>query len=102
MVELLREDRASLTLERSFHFIHTSLQEFLAALYYVLLALSGTDPFSGLKPDLSLVPRTALFRKLASTTNKLLRPKQLLRRYVMKAFTWGEHHQSGHMDLFCR
>uniref|UniRef100_A0A8C2GBU0 Si:dkey-118k5.3 n=2 Tax=Cyprinus carpio TaxID=7962 RepID=A0A8C2GBU0_CYPCA len=44
--EILKEDRASLTFEKGFHFIHTSVQEFLAALYYVLQSLSGSDPFA--------------------------------------------------------
>uniref|UniRef100_A0A8C7UZQ8 Uncharacterized protein n=2 Tax=Oncorhynchus mykiss TaxID=8022 RepID=A0A8C7UZQ8_ONCMY len=103
LVEILREDRASLTCQRSFHFIHTSVQEFLAALYYVLQALSGSDPFSGLKSavGVALFP-VALYKVLTSTANKLLRPRRLLRRYVKKAFSWGGHHQSGHMDLFCR
>nr|XP_029528817.1 protein NLRC3-like isoform X1 [Oncorhynchus nerka] len=103
LVEILREDRASLTCQRSFHFIHTSVQEFLAALYYVLQALSGSDPFSGLKSavGVALFP-VALHKVLTSTANKMLRPRRLLRRYVKKAFSWGGHHQSGHMDLFCR
>ncbi|CAB1348679.1 unnamed protein product [Coregonus sp. 'balchen'] len=103
LVEILREDRASLSYQRSFHFIHTSVQEFLAALYYILQALSGSDPFSGLKSAGGVALfSVALHKVLTSTANKLLRPRRLLRRYVKKAFSWGGHHQSGHMDLFCR
>uniref|UniRef100_A0A3B1K697 Si:dkey-118k5.3 n=1 Tax=Astyanax mexicanus TaxID=7994 RepID=A0A3B1K697_ASTMX len=96
-VEVLKEDKASLTYEKSFHFIHTSVQEFLAALYYMLESFSGSDPFSGLKPA---VP--ALHKHLMSFVNKLRRPKRVLHKRVKKAFRCGESHQSGHMDLFCR
>ncbi|XP_073674143.1 NLR family CARD domain-containing protein 3 [Garra rufa] len=98
--EILREDRASLTFEKGFHFIHTSVQEFLAALYYILQSLSGSDPFSGLKTS------TGYFRsackQMASTVNKFSRPHRLFRRRIKKALRCGERHQSGHMDLFCR
>ncbi|XP_072547126.1 NLR family CARD domain-containing protein 3 [Salminus brasiliensis] len=100
MVEVLKEDKASLTYEKSFHFIHTSVQEFLAALYYVLESFSGSDPFSGLKPTVGLLPPTA-HKLLMSIVNKR-RPQQVLLRCVKKALQCGERHQSGHMDLFCR
>ncbi|XP_076833510.1 NLR family CARD domain-containing protein 3 [Brachyhypopomus gauderio] len=101
LVEITREDRASLTYEKGFHFVHTSVQEFLAALYYVLESFSGSDPFSGLKPTTGLLP-PAVSKRLASVARKLRRPHRLLRRRVKKALHWGEGHQSGHMDLFCR
>ncbi|KAL6471339.1 hypothetical protein MHYP_G00199890 [Metynnis hypsauchen] len=101
MVEILKEDKASLTYEKSFHFIHTSVQEFLAALYYVLESFSGSDPFSGLKPKVGLLP-PAVHKHLLTFVNKLRQPQHLLRRHVKKALHCGESHQSGHMDLFCR
>lgn len=99
--EILKEDRASLTFEKGFHFIHTSVQEFLAALYYVLQSLSGSDPFSGLKPSTSHYIQYA-FKQMASAINKFSRPQRLIRRRIKKALRCGERHQSGHMDLFCR
>lgn len=101
MVEILKEDKASLTYEKSFHFIHTSVQEFLAALYYVLESFSNSNPFSGLKPTVRLQP-PAVLKRLMSIFKKLRRPQRLLRRRVKKALNCGESHQSGHMDLFCR
>ncbi|KAK2880952.1 hypothetical protein Q8A67_018220 [Cirrhinus molitorella] len=98
--EILKEDRASLTLEKGFHFIHTSVQEFLAALYYVLQSLSGFDPFSGLKTSTGYL-RSA-FKQMASAVNKFSRPHRLFRRRIKKALRCGERHQSGHMDLFSR
>ncbi|KAL0972804.1 hypothetical protein UPYG_G00194940 [Umbra pygmaea] len=102
LVETLREDRASLTYQRSFHFIHTSVQEFLAALYYVLQALSGSNPFTGLKTAMGGASFAASLHVFLSRANKLLKPRWLLRRYIKNAFSWGGRHQSGHMDLFCR
>lgn len=99
--EILKEDRASLTFEKGFHFIHTSVQEFLAALYYVLQSLSGSDPFSGLKPSIRRYIQYA-FKQMASAVNKFSRPQRLFRRRIKKALRCGEQHQSGHMDLFCR
>ncbi len=99
--EILKEDRASLTFEKGFHFIHTSVQEFLAALYYVLQSLSGSDPFSGLKPSTGRYIQYA-FKQMASAVNKFSRPQRLIRRRIKKALRCGERHQSGHMDLFCR
>lgn len=102
MVEILKEDRTSLILEKSFYFIHTSIQEYLAALYFVLESLSGSDPFSGLQSyTIKLLP-SALQRVLCSTTKKLHGAKRLLKQHVRKALLWSEQHQSGHMDLFCR
>ncbi|XP_030631982.1 NLR family CARD domain-containing protein 3 [Chanos chanos] len=101
LVEIVKEDQASLTYERNFHFIHTSVQEFLAALYYVLESLSGTDPFSGLKCSRVLFHPT--FQKhLNSIVQRLHRPRHLLAKCIKKAFHWSARHQSGHMDLFCR
>ncbi|XP_016429732.1 protein NLRC3-like [Sinocyclocheilus rhinocerous] len=99
--EILKEDRASLTFEKGFHFIHTSVQEFLAALYYVLQSLSGSDPFSGLKQSTGRYLKSA-FKQMASAVNKFSRPQRLFRRRIKKALRCGERHQSGHMDLFCR
>ncbi|KAF4086246.1 hypothetical protein AMELA_G00103840 [Ameiurus melas] len=101
LVESLKEDRSSLTYEKNFQFIHTSIQEFLAALYYVLESLSGSDPFTGLKPNMGLLAPT-VHTQLMSVISKLRRPKVLLRRRIKKALHWGERHQSGHLDLFCR
>uniref|UniRef100_A0A8C9U6V8 Si:dkey-118k5.3 n=1 Tax=Scleropages formosus TaxID=113540 RepID=A0A8C9U6V8_SCLFO len=98
LVEILREDRASLACERSFHFIHTSVQEFLAALYYVLQSLSGADPFFSPKPGLASLTGKAL----TAATCRLLGHNRLVRRNVKKAFRLSESHQSGHLDLFCR
>ncbi|KAL4647555.1 protein NLRC3-like [Arapaima gigas] len=98
LVEILREDHASLACERSFHFIHTSVQEFLAALYYVLQSLSGVDPFSSYKPGLPSLTR----RAVTATMRWLLGHDQLVRRHIKKVFRWSESHQSGHLDLFCR
>ncbi|XP_026137741.1 NLR family CARD domain-containing protein 3-like [Carassius auratus] len=99
--EILKEDRASLTFEKGFHFIHTSLQEFLAALYYVLQLLSGSNPFSGLRPSTGRYIQNA-FKQMASAFNKFSRPQRLFCRRIKKALRCGERHQSGHMDLFCR
>ncbi|XP_023648309.2 protein NLRC3 [Paramormyrops kingsleyae] len=96
LVETLREDRTSLVCEKSFHFIHTSLQEFLAALYYVQQSLSGRDPFSGHKPGLLEVMRKAL----EAGRYRLIGPSY--HRHIKKVFCWSESHQSGHLDLFCR
>ncbi|XP_056127165.1 NLR family CARD domain-containing protein 3 [Rhinichthys klamathensis goyatoka] len=101
LFEILKEDRASLTFEKGFHFIHTSVQEFLAALYYVLQSLSGSDPFLGLKPSTGQYLQSA-FKQIASAFNKFGRPQRLFRRRIKKALRCGVHHQSGHMDLFCR
>lgn len=101
LFEILKEDRASLTFEKGFHFIHTSVQEFLAALYYVFQSLSGSDPFLGLKLSTGWYLQPA-FKQMASAFNKLCRPQRLFRRRIKKALRFGERHQSGHMDLFCR
>lgn len=101
LFEILKEDRASLTLEKGFHFLHTSVQEFLAALYYVLQSLSGSDAFSGLKPRTGRYLQSAL-KQMGSAVNKLSRPRRLFCRRIKKALRCGEQHQSGHMDLFCR
>lgn len=101
LVEILKEDRSSLTYEKNFHFIHTSIQEFLAALYYVLESLSGSDPFTGLKLNMGLLA-PAMRLHLMSIISKFHRPKHVLRRRIKKALHWGERHQSGHLDLFCR
>ncbi|XP_060800204.1 NLR family CARD domain-containing protein 3 isoform X2 [Neoarius graeffei] len=101
LVEILKEDRSSLTYEKNFQFIHTSVQEFLAALFYVLESLSGSDPFTGLKPNVRLLA-PAMRTQLMSVISKLHRPQHLLRRRIKKALHWGERHQSGHLDLFCR
>lgn len=101
LFEILKEDRASLTFEKGFHFIHTSVQEFLAALYYVFQSLSGSDPFLGLKLSTGWYLQSA-FKQMASAFNKLCRPRRLFRRRIKKALRYGERHQSGHMDLFCR
>ncbi|XP_051521124.1 protein NLRC3 isoform X2 [Myxocyprinus asiaticus] len=101
LIEIFKEDRASLTFEQGFHFIHTSVQEFLAALYYVFQSLSGSDPFSGLKPPTGHYLRFVC-KQMVSAVNKLGRPHRLFRRRIKKALRCGERHQSGHMDLFCR
>ncbi|XP_051963227.1 NLR family CARD domain-containing protein 3 [Xyrauchen texanus] len=101
LIEIFKEDRASLTFEQGFHFIHTSVQEFLAALYYVFQSLSGSDPFSGLKPTTGNSLQFVC-KQMVSALNKLSRPHHLFRRRIKKALHCGERHQSGHMDLFCR
>ncbi|XP_027003837.1 NLR family CARD domain-containing protein 3 isoform X1 [Tachysurus fulvidraco] len=101
LMEILKEDRSSLTYEKHFQFIHTSIQEFLAALYYVLESLSGSDPFTGLKRNMGLLA-PAMHSHLMSIISKLRQPQHLLRRRIKKALHWGERHQSGHLDLFCR
>ncbi|XP_046719578.1 NLR family CARD domain-containing protein 3 [Silurus meridionalis] len=101
MMEILKEDRSSLTYEKNFQFIHTSIQEFLAALYYVLESLSGSDPFTGLKSNVGLLA-PAMHMHLMTVISKLRQPQYLLRRRIKKALNWGERHQSGHLDLFCR
>lgn len=101
LVEILKEDRSSLTYEKNFYFIHTSVQEFLAALYYVLESLSGSDPFKGIQRNMGLFA-PAMHSHLMCVISKLHRPKHVLRRRIKKALHWGEHHQSGHLDLFCR
>lgn len=101
LVENLKEDRASLTYEKNFHFIHTSVQEFLAALYYVLELFLGLDPFLQFHPSVSSLP-VAVHKRMRLIVNKLRGRKQMLRRRIKKAFHWGEQQQSGHLDLFCR
>ncbi|XP_076138755.1 protein NLRC3 [Alosa pseudoharengus] len=101
LVEILKEDSTSLTLEKNFYFIHTSVQEFLAASYFVYESLSGSDPFAGQQPHTFKLP-PALQRLMTSTSKKLLGAKGLLKRHVKKALLWSEQKQSGHMDLFCR
>lgn len=96
LVETLREDRTALVCERSFHFIHTSLQEFLAAVYYVQQSLSGRDPFSGRKPGLL----EFMHKGLETARYRLV--GRSYHRHIKKAFCWSESHQSGHLDLFCR
>ncbi|XP_015223375.2 protein NLRC3 [Lepisosteus oculatus] len=97
LVEILKEDRDFLAYEKSYHFVHTSLQEFFAALYYVLESQTGMDPFSCLKS--ALLP---VHRRLAAGMRKLFGPERVLRKRVKEAFNWSHRHQSGHMDLFCR
>lgn len=101
LVEILKEDKSSLTYEKNFQFIHTSIQEFLAALYYVLESLSGSDPFAGLKSNMGLLA-PAMHTRFMSVISKLRQPQHLLRRRIKKALHWGARHQSGHLDLFCR
>ncbi|XP_057207076.1 NLR family CARD domain-containing protein 3 [Triplophysa rosa] len=101
LVETFKEDRASLTFEKGFHFVHTSVQEFLAALYYVFQSLSGSDPFAGLKTSTGHY-LTLACKQMASAASKLSRPQHLFRRRIKKALHCGERHQSGHMDLFSR
>ncbi|XP_062873136.1 NLR family CARD domain-containing protein 3 [Trichomycterus rosablanca] len=101
LVEIFKEDRASLTYEKNFHFIHTSVQEFLAALYYVLESFLGLDPFLQLNPSVGLLP-PAVLKHLRFVASKLQGRKRMLRRHIKKAFHWGEQQQSGHLDLFCR
>lgn len=101
LVEILKEDSTSLTLEKSFYFIHTSVQEFLAAVYFVCESLSGSDPFTELQTHTFKLPQT-LQRILTSTSKKLHGSKGLLKQHIKKALQWSMQHQSGHMDLFCR
>lgn len=101
LIETFKEDRASLTFEKGFHFVHTSVQEFLAALYYVLQSLSGSDPFAGLKTSTGR-NFTSVYKQMASAASKLSRPQHLFCKRIKKALRCGERHQSGHMDLFSR
>lgn len=101
LVEILKVDHTSLRLEESFYFIHTSVQEYLAALYFVLEALSGSDPFAGLQPSTINLP-LRVQRVLSLASKKLRGSKGLLKQHVKKAILWSGQHQSGHMDLFCR
>lgn len=101
LVEILKEDSTSLTLEKSFYFIHTSVQEFLAAVYFVCESLSGSDPFTELQTHTFKLPQ-ALQRVLTSTSKKLHGSKGLLKRHTKRALQWSMQNQSGHMDLFCR
>lgn len=101
LIETFKEDRASLTFEKGFHFVHTSVQEFLAALYYVFQSLSGSDPFAGLKTS-TRRDFTSACKQMASAASKLSRPQHVFHRRIKKALHCGERHQSGHMDLFSR
>lgn len=100
LIETFKEDRASLTFEKAFHFVHTSVQEFMAALYYVYQSLSGSDPFAGLKPDTSYL--RSVCKQVTSAATKLSRPHRLFHRHIKKGLRCGERTQSGHMDLFSR
>ncbi|XP_028817941.1 NLR family CARD domain-containing protein 3 [Denticeps clupeoides] len=101
LVEILKENRALLTVEKSFYFLHTSVQEYLAALYFVLQLLSGSNPFSGPKHRTLRFP-PGLHKVFSSAARKLHGPSRLLRHRVKKALLWSQRHQSGYMDLFCR
>ncbi|MBN3310128.1 NLRC3 protein, partial [Amia calva] len=97
LVEILKEDRDFLAYEKSYHFVHTSLQEFFAALYYMLESQTGIDPFSCLKPTLLPAPR-----RIAAKIQKFFGPRKVFRKRVKEAFYCSHRLQSGHLDLFCR
>ncbi|KAK6473317.1 protein NLRC3-like [Huso huso] len=97
LVEILKEDQDRFTYERSYHFVHTSLQEFFAALYYVLESHTGRDPFSCLKPAPLPDPWG-----LVARAHRLLGVRKVLRKRVKDVFCWSHQLQSGHLDLFCR
>nr|XP_006006168.1 PREDICTED: protein NLRC3-like isoform X1 [Latimeria chalumnae] len=97
LVEILKEDKDSFTFQKNYHFVHTSLQEFFAAVYYVMESYSGRSPFWCVKP-----PHNFLLHLCASKIHRLLGRRRLVQKHVRRIFQIAHRSHSGQLDLFCR
>ncbi|XP_043910289.1 protein NLRC3-like isoform X2 [Protopterus annectens] len=97
MVEVLREDQNNFAFHKTYHFLHTSVQEFCAALFYVMESYSGRNPFL----YLGKVP-LSFFHKVGARMLRMCGTERLLRKRVKEVCFLSSQSPTGHLDLFCR